>query len=103
MKQLKGMFCALLAQQSGQIQFFIVAPILTLSFLSLIVRTANSALDPALEKRKVTEQLKQRLLELQNQEELPFALGVETPLIPQKKEDGEHQCNHQQIGQQHAY
>jgi murein DD-endopeptidase MepM/ murein hydrolase activator NlpD len=87
MKQLKGRFCALLAQQSGQIQFFIVAPILTLSFLSLLVRTANSALDPALAKRKVTEQLKHRLLELQNQEELPFARVVETPLIPQKKED----------------
>jgi murein DD-endopeptidase MepM/ murein hydrolase activator NlpD len=85
MKHLQGMFCALLAQQSGQMQFFLIAPILTLSFLSLIVRTANSALDPALEKRKVTEQLKQRLNEVQNHEEILSALVPEAPPRPQKK------------------
>src|SRR5262249_52503326 len=79
MKYLQETFCALLAQQSGQIQFLIIAPILTLSFLSLIVRTANSAIDPALEKRKVTEQLKRRLSEVQNHEEILPALVVETP------------------------
>ncbi len=87
MKHLKGMCCALLAQQSGQIQLFIIAPILTLSFLSFIVRTADSAVDPALEKRRVTEQLKRRLSEVQNHEEILSALGVETPLIPPKKGD----------------
>lgn len=54
----------LLAQQSGQIQLLIVAPILTLFFLSLVVRAANSAIDPSLEKKKVNHQLKQRLLEV---------------------------------------
>lgn len=54
----------LLAQQSGQIQLLIIAPILTLFFLSLVVRTANSAIDPSLEKKKVNQQLKQRLLEV---------------------------------------
>src|SRR5262249_6219422 len=88
MKYLQETFCALLAQQSGQIQFLIIAPILTLSFLSLIVRTANSAIDPALEKRKVTEQLKRRLSEVQNHEEILPALVVETPLISKSKADG---------------
>src|SRR5207249_1764508 len=32
MRHLKGVLGALLAQESGQIQFFIIAPILTLSF-----------------------------------------------------------------------
>ena len=54
----------LLAQQSGQIQLLIIAPILALFFLSLVVRTANSAIDPSLEKKKVNQQLKQRLLEV---------------------------------------
>ena len=88
MKHLKGMCRALLAQQSGQIQLFIIAPILTLSFLSLIVRTADSAIDPALEKRKVTEQLKRRLSEVRNHEEILSALVVETPLLPKSKIDG---------------
>ncbi len=88
MKHLKEMFRVLLAQQSGQIQFLIIAPILTLSFLSLIVRTANSTIDPALEKRKVTEQLKRRLSEVQNHEETLSALLVESPLIPKSKADG---------------
>lgn len=64
MRYEQGKIRALLAQQSGQIQFLIIAPILTLSFLSLVVRTANSAVDPSLEKKKINQQLKQRLLEV---------------------------------------
>ncbi len=64
MRYEQGKIRALLAQQSGQIQFLIIAPILTLSFLSLVVRTANSAIDPSLEKKKVNQQLKQRILEV---------------------------------------
>jgi len=68
-----------LAQQSGQTQLLIIAPLLTLSLLSLVVRTASSAVDPALEKKKVTEQLKRRLSEVQNEEESKVALAVEAP------------------------
>ena len=68
-----------LAQQSGQTQLLIIAPLLTLSLLSLVVRTASSAVDPALEKKKVTEQLKRRLSEVQNEEESKIALAVEVP------------------------
>lgn len=64
MRYVQGKIRTLLAQQSGQIQLLIIAPILTLSFLSLVVRTANSAIDPSLEKKKVNQQLKQRLLEV---------------------------------------
>jgi hypothetical protein len=64
MRSVQGKIRTLLAQQSGQIQLLIIAPILTLSFLSLVVRTANSAIDPSLEKKKVNQQLKQRLLEV---------------------------------------
>lgn len=58
----------LLAQQSGHIQLLIFAPILTLFLLSLVVRTANSAIDPTVEKKKITQQLKQRLFEVRNAE-----------------------------------
>ncbi|HZT35291.1 MAG TPA: hypothetical protein VFA15_05200, partial [Nitrososphaera sp.] len=58
------------AQQAGQIHLLILAPLFTLAFLSLLVHTASSAIDPALEKQKVTEQLKRRLSELQ-QDPLP--------------------------------
>jgi murein DD-endopeptidase MepM/ murein hydrolase activator NlpD len=68
MRKLKGTLLTFLAQQSGQIQLLIVAPILTLSFLSLVVRTASSAVDSSLEKKKVTEQLKRRLSEVQNEQ-----------------------------------
>jgi len=64
MRYVQGKIRTLLAQQSGQIQLLIIAPILTLSFLSLVVRTANSAIDPSIEKKKVNQQLKQRLLEV---------------------------------------
>ena len=57
----KAKIRTLLAQQSGHIQLLIFAPILTLFLLSLVVRTANSAIDPTLEKKKITQQLKQRL------------------------------------------
>ncbi len=67
MRKLKGTLLTLLSQQSGQINLLIVAPILTLSFLSLVVRTASSAVDSSLEKKKVTEQLKRRLSEVQNE------------------------------------
>lgn len=67
MRKLKGTLLTLLAQQSGQINLLIVAPILTLSFLSLVVRTASSAVDSSVEKKKVTEQLKRRLSEVQNE------------------------------------
>jgi murein DD-endopeptidase MepM/ murein hydrolase activator NlpD len=68
MRKLKGTLLTLLTQQSGQIQLLIVAPILTLSFLSLVVRTASSAVDSSVEKKKVTEQLKRRLSEVQNEQ-----------------------------------
>ena len=69
MQYLRGTIKSLLAQQSGQIQLFIIAPILTLSFLSLVVRTASSAVDASLEKKKVTEQLKRRLNQVRSESE----------------------------------
>lgn len=77
MRKLKGTLLTLLAQQSGQIQLLIVAPILTLSFLSLVVRTASSAVDSSLEKKKVTEQLKRRLNEVKNER----PVETETPKV----------------------
>ncbi len=79
MRYLKGTLYAFLAQESGQIQLLIIAPILALSFLSLIVRTASSAVDPALEKKKVTEQLKRRLSEMQGEEEIQSFQAVVSP------------------------
>jgi murein DD-endopeptidase MepM/ murein hydrolase activator NlpD len=67
MRKLRGTLLTLLAQQSGQVQLLIIAPILTLSFLSLVVRTASSAVDSSVEKKKVTEQLKRRLNEVKNE------------------------------------
>ena len=67
MRNRKRAQLTLLTQQSGHIQLLIVAPILTLSFLSLVVRTASSAVDSSIEKKKVTEQLKRRLSEAQNE------------------------------------
>ncbi|MCS6925984.1 MAG: M23 family metallopeptidase [Candidatus Binatia bacterium] len=69
MRYLKGTLYAILAQESGHIQLLLIAPILALSFLSLVVRTASSAVDPTLEKKKVTEQLKRRLSEVQHEAE----------------------------------
>jgi murein DD-endopeptidase MepM/ murein hydrolase activator NlpD len=90
MKQLRarGTFSTLLFQQSGQIQLFIIAPILTLFFLSLVVRTASSAVDSSLEKKKVTQQLKRRLNQVRTETEeevqsAPVAI-VPAPAVPQK-------------------
>ncbi len=82
MKRWKGILQRLLAQQSEQVQLLIIIPSLTLFFLSLIVRTASSAIDPALEKKKVTEQLRQRLSEVQNDEEIKVTLAVESSTPP---------------------
>lgn len=78
MRKLRGTFLTFLTQQSGQIQLLIVAPILTLSFLSLVVRTASSAVDSSIEKKKVTEQLKRRLSEVQNEQSIPVTEWRET-------------------------
>lgn len=92
MRYLKGTLCAVLAQESGQIQLLIIAPILALSFLSLVVRTASSAVDPAVEKKKVTEQLKRRLSEVRSEEDLHPAPEADGPakeatwLLPQAPE-----------------
>ena len=100
MVYMKGAWRALLAQQRGQIQLLIIAPIITLSLLGLVVRSASSAVDHSLEKRKVVEQLKRRLSEVQNesqQEEQALAsisdlaldqLG-DTSLLSPAQEEGE--------------
>ncbi len=80
MRYRTGRLYAVLVQESGQIQLSIIAPILALSFLSLVVRTANSAVDPTLEKKKVTEQLKRRLSEVRSEEELNAAPEERRPL-----------------------
>ncbi len=88
MQYLRGMIKNLLAQQSGQIQLFIIAPILTLSFLSLVVRTASSAVDSSLEKKKITEQLKRRLNQVRSEGEDESQNGpviaVSTPPVPRQ-------------------
>ncbi len=61
MKQVR--ITQLTLQQPSQIQELIIVPILTLLFLGLVVRTASSAVDLTVEKRKITEQLKRRLSE----------------------------------------
>ncbi len=73
----------LLAQQSGHIQLLIFAPILTLFLLSLVVRTANSATDPTLEKKKITQQLKRRLIEVRNAEGGQSILSTRSGADPQ--------------------
>jgi murein DD-endopeptidase MepM/ murein hydrolase activator NlpD len=88
MQYLRGTLKSLLAQQSGQIQLLIIAPILTLSFLSLIVRTASSAVDSSVEKKKVTEQLKRRLNQVRSEGEEESqndaAIAIPTPPIPRQ-------------------
>jgi murein DD-endopeptidase MepM/ murein hydrolase activator NlpD len=66
MVYMQGALRAFLAQQRGHIQLLIIAPIITLSLLGLVVRSASSAVDHRLEKQKVVEQLKRRLSEVQN-------------------------------------
>jgi len=77
----KGTVQRLLIQQSDQIQLLIIIPIVTLAFLSLVVRTADSAVEPGLEKRKVTQELKRRLSEVQN-ENARAVLASEPPALP---------------------
>lgn len=64
MVNVKGARQAFLAQQRGQIQLLIIAPILTLSFLGLLVRSASSAVDHRVEKKKIVAELKRRLDEV---------------------------------------
>lgn len=78
MKRGKGMPQRRRSRQSDHVQLLIIIPSLTLIFLSLIVRTARSAIDPALEKKRVTEQLRQRLSEVQNGEEIKTSLTAES-------------------------
>ena len=66
MVYMKGAWRTLSAQLRGQIQLLIIVPILALSLLGLVARGASSAVDQRLEKRKVSEQLKLRLSEVQN-------------------------------------
>lgn len=66
MVYMKGVWRALMAQRRGQIQLLIIAPIITLSLLGLVVRSASSAVDRHLAKRQVVEHLKRRLQEVQN-------------------------------------
>ena len=66
MVHMKGAWRTLLAQLRGQIQLLIIVPILALSLLGLVARSASSAVDQRLEKQKVFEQLKLRLSEVQN-------------------------------------
>ncbi|MGH7964985.1 MAG: hypothetical protein ACRERD_24750 [Candidatus Binatia bacterium] len=90
MKHWKRTLHRLLIQQSDQIQLLIIIPIITLAFLSLIVRTADSAVEPGLEKKRVTQQLKRRLNEVQNEalqsasanEPSPLALLLTDALQP---------------------
>ena len=66
MVHMTGAWRTLLAQLRGQIQLLIIVPILSLSLLGLVARSASSAVDQRLEKQKVFEQLKLRLSEVQN-------------------------------------
>jgi len=72
-----------LARPSGQMPLLTLAPILILFVLSFLVRTANSALDPALEKRRVAEQLKRHLSEVQRPGASVAARVGETPVMSQ--------------------
>ncbi len=67
MVYVKSVLRALWAQQRGQIQLLIIAPIITLFLLGLLVRSASSAVDHRLERQKIVEQLKRRLSEVQNE------------------------------------
>lgn len=76
----KGTVQRLLIQQSDQIQLLIIIPIVTLAFLSLIVRTADSAVEPGVEKRRVTQELKRRLSEVHNEAARTVLASETTPL-----------------------
>ncbi len=71
-----------IGHQAGQIQLLILAPILTLCFLGLVVRSASSAVDHRIEKQKVAEQLKQRLSEVHNDLTPPRLSRPDALLLP---------------------
>jgi hypothetical protein len=81
----KGTLQHLRTVPSDHVQLLILVPSLTLIFLSLIVRTASSAIDPTFEKKKITDQLKQRLSEMQNDEEIKVTLTTKSS--PQEREE----------------
>ena len=85
MKPWKGTLQHLRTLPSDHVELLILVPSLTLIFLSLIVRTASSAIDPTFEKKKVTDQLKQRLSEMQNDEEIKVTLTTKSS--PQEREE----------------
>jgi hypothetical protein len=89
MKQWHGILRHLRVQQSDQVHLLILIPSLTLVFLSLIARTASSAIDLTLEKKKVTEQLKHRLSEVQNDEAIQVTLTTapSPPLVQNMSEE----------------
>lgn len=85
MRYFREAFYELLARQSGQIHLLIVAPILTLFFLGLIVRSADSATNAAVEKKKVVAQLKKRLEEVQEAETLAAKEPPPSPPVSEEK------------------
>jgi len=70
MEYFRGMRCAFLARQNGQVQALIIAPILALCFLGFVVRAAGSAVDPTLAKNEIIAQLERRLSEIQKRADL---------------------------------
>src|SRR5262245_60084017 len=81
-------------EQGGQIHLLLLAPLFAVLFLSLLVHTASSAIDPALEKHRVTEQLKRRLEEMQHEAPLPLgrlegrsATALVTPAGHERREE----------------
>lgn len=83
MKHLRETLYALLASETGHIQLFIAVPIITLALLSVVVRTASSAVDPTLEKKKVAEQLRRRLNEVQQRVEYARSAPIVDTTPPQ--------------------
>ncbi|MEW6296440.1 MAG: hypothetical protein AB1671_01695, partial [Thermodesulfobacteriota bacterium] len=57
------------ARQSDHFHVLMFAPVLTLSFLSLVVRTADSAVDLTSEKKKVAQHLRHRLHAIQQDQD----------------------------------
>jgi hypothetical protein len=78
MRQWTGILRHFRGQPPDHGSLLVIIPSLTLVFLSLIVRTASSAIDPTLEKKKVVEQLRQRLSEAQNDEEIKITLTAKS-------------------------
>src|SRR5215831_9853495 len=78
MRQWTGILRHFRGQPSDHGSLLVIIPSLTLVFLSLIVRTASSAIDPTLEKKKGVEQLRQRLSEAQNDQEIKITLTAKS-------------------------